>query len=147
MTDRRPLEEAEVRKFVADWYRALDVHVPPDDALGMTVEEGLEFHIPEGVYRGRDGFSEVYHNWTHTFFDEIHTVRDVQFRPDDDHADLKVVVNWKGRVWNAPDAKSQDLNFDAYQTWIVVRSPETGRPVIKLYHVDELKDLSDASKA
>src|SRR5690348_18400345 len=99
MANGRPLEEAEVRKFVADWYHALDVHVPPEEARDMTAEEGLEFHIPEGVYQGRNGFSEVYHNWTHTFFDEIHTVRDVQFRSNDDHAeDRKSVVQVKSEA-------------------------------------------------
>jgi hypothetical protein len=144
MADPAPLNEAEVRQFVADWYRALDVHVPPDQALAMVADEGLEFHIPEGVFRGHDGFSEVYHNWTHTFFDEVHTLRSVQVSPRGQQADLKVLVNWQGRVWNAPDANSQNLNFDAYQTWVVERSPQTGEPVIKTYMVDELKDLSGA---
>ena len=142
MADLAPLDEAEVRKFVADWYHALDVHVPPEDALAMTAEEGLEFHIPEGVFRGREGFSEIYHNWTHTFFDEIHTLKDVQVSLNGAQADLKVVVNWQGRVWNPPAAKSEDLNFDAYQTWVVVRSPQTNKAVIKSYIVDELKAIS-----
>ena len=145
MADSTPLNEAEVKQFVADWYRALDVHVPPDQALAMTAEEGLEFHIPEGIFRGREGFSEVYHNWTHTFFDEVHTVRSVEVTPNGSQADLKVVVNWQGRIWNPPDAKSQDLNFDAYQTWVVESSSQSGHPVIKKYIVDELRDLSGST--
>ncbi len=101
MADLAPLDEAEVRQFVADWYHALDVHVPPDEALAMVAEEGLEFHIPEGIFRGQEGFSEVYHNWTHTFFDEVHTLRDVQVSPNGLQANLKVVVNWQGKVWNS----------------------------------------------
>lgn len=142
MADLAPLNEAEVRKFVADWYHALDVHVPPEDALAMTAEEGLEFHIPEGVFRGREGFSEVYHNWTHTFFDEIHTLKDVQVSLNGAQADLKVVVNWQGRDWKPPAAKSENLNFDAYQTWVVVRSRQTDKPVIKSYIVDDLKAIT-----
>jgi hypothetical protein len=142
MADLAPLDEAEVRKFVADWYHALDVHVPPEDALAMTAEEGLEFHIPEGVFRGREGFSEVYHNWTHTFFDEIHTLKDVQVSLNGAQADLKVVVNWQGRDWKPPAAKSENLNFDAYQTWVVVRSRQTNKPVIKAYIVDDLKAIT-----
>jgi len=141
MAELAPLNEAEVRKFVADWYHALDVHVPPEEALAMTAPEGLAFHIPEGVFRGREGFSEVYHKWTHTFFDEIHTLKDVQVSLNGAQADLKVVVNWQGKDWNPPAAKSENLNFDAYQTWVIVRSPETQRPVIKTYIVDDLKAL------
>jgi hypothetical protein len=74
----------------------------------------------------------------------VHTLRSVQVSPRGQQADLKVLVNWQGRVWNAPDANSQNLNFDAYQTWVVERSPQTGKPVIKTYIVDELKDLSGA---
>jgi len=147
MANSAPLDEAEVKKFVADWYHALDVHVPPDEVLAMVTEEGLEFHIPEGIFRGQEGFSEVYHNWTHTFFDEVHTLRDVQVTPDGQQADLKVVVNWKGTIWNPPDANSQNLDFDAYQTWVVERSPKSGRPVIKKYIVDELRDLSGSPGA
>jgi hypothetical protein len=147
MADLAPLDEAEVRQYVADWYRALDVHVPPADALAMVAEEGLEFHIPEGIFRGKDGFSEVYHNWTHTFFDEVHTVRSVEFSPKGSEADLKVVVNWQGKVWNPPAANSESLNFDAYQTWVVERSAQSGKPVIKTYIVDELKDLSGQPKS
>ena len=108
----------------------------------MTAEEGLEFHIPEGVFRGREGFSEVYHNWTHTFFDEIHTLKDVQVSLNGAQADLKVVVNWQGRDWKPPAAKSENLNFDAYQTWVVVRSRQTDKPVIKAYIVDDLKAIT-----
>jgi hypothetical protein len=144
MAELAPLNEAEVRQFVGDWYRALDVHVPPEEAFAMTAPEGLMFKIPEGVFNGREGFSEIYHNWTHTFFDEVHTVKEVQFSPNGQQADLKVVVNWQGRVWNAPAAKSEKLNFDAYQTWVVERSTETNKPVIKSYIVDELKPMPGA---
>jgi hypothetical protein len=143
MANDTPLTEDEIRGFVTNWYRALVVHVPPEEVLSMVADEGLEFRIPEGVYHGKEGFSEIYHNWTHTFFDEVHTVRDVQVTPGGgNEANMKVVVNWQGRVWNPPAARSEDLNFDAYQTWIMERSPSSGRPVIKLYPVDERKDLN-----
>ena len=40
-----------------------------------------------------------------------------------------------------PEPKSKWLGFDAYQTWEVVRSPETGKAVIKRYVVDDLKPM------
>src|SRR5215208_61046 len=98
MANDAPLSEDEIRSFVTNWYRALDVHVPPEEVLSMVAEEGLEFRIPEGVYQGQEGFSEIYHNWTHTFFDEVHTVRDVQVMPGGEGSNLKVVVNWQGRI-------------------------------------------------
>jgi hypothetical protein len=53
-------------------------------------------------------------------------------------ASVEVVVNWQAKVWNPPEPKSKFLGFDAYQTWEVVRSPESGKAVIKRYVVDDL---------
>ena len=75
---------------------------------------------------------------TRLFFDEVHTITKVESKIDGDSADVEVVVNWQAKVWNPPEPKSKWLGFDAYQTWVVVRSPETGAPVIKRYAVDKL---------
>jgi hypothetical protein len=38
---------------------------------------------------------------------------------------VEVVVNWQLRRWRPPAPRSEWLGFDAFQTWEVVRSPET----------------------
>jgi hypothetical protein len=40
-----------------------------------------------------------------------------------------------------PAPRSEWLGFDAFQTWEVVRSPETGRVVIARYVVNELRPM------
>jgi len=137
----KALTQDEIKQFVTDWYHALDVHVPLEEALKMVADEGLEFHIPEGIKRGHDGFRELYHHWTHTFFDEVHVVKSTDFTVNGDKANGKVVVNWKAKMWTPPEANSQDILWDAYQSWVVQRDPASGRVVILTYILDEGKDL------
>jgi hypothetical protein len=56
-------------------------------------------------------------------------------------SEVKVVVNWQGRRWTAPAPRSQWFGFDAFQTWQMIRSPETGKPVIARYVVDDLRPM------
>ena len=136
------LTEAHVRKLVDDWYHALDVHVPFEEIVPFVASSGLEMYWPEGPTFGVDGFKGWYDRVTRTFFDEVHTMKDLVITPRGDEADVKLVVNWQARVWNPPDPKSKWLGMDARQTW-VVRS-EGGRAVIAKYVVDGL-DLMEGS--
>jgi hypothetical protein len=134
----------EVDKLARDWYRALDVHVPVEELIPMLSPSGLKMVFPEGTLEGIDGFRGWYHDVTHKFFDEVHTVNTVDSHAHGDHADVKVVVNWQAKVWNPPDAKSKWLGFDAYQTWKVTRAP-SGDVVILTYVVDELKPMEGSA--
>jgi hypothetical protein len=73
----------------------------------------------------------------------VHTMQelDITLSPDGSRADIKLVVRWEASRWKPPAAKSERLKMDAYQTWVVKRSPTTGKPVITRYVVDELKLL------
>jgi hypothetical protein len=82
--------------------------------------------------------------WYTTFFDEVHTMKELDITPNGDTADVKLVVNWKARIWNPPDAESKFLHFDAYQTW-VVRRGDAGKPVIAKYVVDNLDAQPDST--
>jgi hypothetical protein len=142
MATTTPLTEASVKKLVDDWYRALDVHVPFEEIRPFVASNNLEMHWPEGPTYGVDEFKGWYDRVTHTFFDEIHTMKELDITPRGDVADVKLVVNWQARVWNPPDAKSKWLGMDARQTWVV--GTEDGRPVIQKYVVDGL-DLMEGS--
>ena len=137
------LTEAHVRKLVDDWYHALDVHVPFEEIVPFVASSGLEMYWPEGPTFGVDGFQGWYERVTRTFFDEVHTMKDLVITPRGEEADVKLVVNWQARVWNPPDAKSKWLGMDARQTWVVRRS-EDGRAVIAKYVVDGI-DLMEGS--
>jgi diadenosine tetraphosphatase ApaH/serine/threonine PP2A family protein phosphatase len=142
MARTEPLSDAEIRDAALRWYRLLDVHAPIADLLPMLADADLEMRFPEGVVRGHAGFREWYDAVTRRFFDEEHAVKSVAAtaRGDGTHQ-AKVVVNWQARIWNPPDAGSQWLGFDAYQTWVVRRSPETGGAEVVIYTVDELRAM------
>ena len=141
MTD---LDQAEVKALVDAWYRALDVHAPVDQVVAMVAADGLECYWPEGPTFGVDEFKGWYDRVTHTFFDEVHTMKELEITPRGSEADVKLVVNWQAKVWNPPDAASKWLGMDARQTWVVARAGEGGRPVIKKYVVDGM-DLMPGS--
>ena len=57
---------------------------------------------------------------------------------------MKVVVNWKASVWEAPAPKSITLHMDAFQTWEVVRDPASGKALINKYVVDSFTEMPDS---
>jgi hypothetical protein len=135
------LTPEEITDLADRWYKALDVHAPLEDLLAMLADDGLEMVFPEGTSRGHAGFTEWYERVTRIFFDEVHTLEKVEPTIAEQSADVEVVVNWQAKVWNPPEPTSKWLGFDAYQTWQVERSPESGSVVIKRYVVDNLAEM------
>ncbi len=135
-----PLTQSEIRQLAADWYLKLDVHAPLEEYVPFLAEEGLEMRFPEGTVYGFDGFKGWYERVTRIFFDEVHTLKKVEATSNSNtQVEVKVVVNWQASIWNPPAAKSQRIVSDAYQTWVVKRSPTTQKPVIQSYVVDSLE--------
>ena len=144
MTTVATLTESEVKQLVDDWYRKLDVHAPMVELLPMLADEGLEMRFPEVTAYGYAGFEEWYQRVIRLFFDEVHTMKELQIRVTDDRADVKLVVYWETSIWKPPAARSERIMLDAAQTWIVARSPQTRKPVITTYIVDGI-DYRDGS--
>jgi hypothetical protein len=140
------LTREEIEDLADRWYKALDVHAPVEELWAMLLDEGNEMDWPEGPTYGHQEFKGWYDRVTRIFFDEVHTLSKVEPTIDGDRADVEVVVNWQAKVWNPPEPKSKWLGFDAYQTWEVVRSPESGKPVIKRYVVDKLEPMPGSSE-
>jgi hypothetical protein len=143
MPNVAPLTKSEVEKMVVDWYRALDVHKPMVDVLPYVSDRELEMVFPEATLRSLAEFEGWFQGVIRIFFDEVHTMQqlNVSVPSDGQHADVKLVVRWEASRWKPPAAKSERLIMDAYQTWVVKRSPTSGKPVITRYVVDELKPL------
>jgi hypothetical protein len=139
------LTKEEIDDLAARWYKALDVHAPIEELYDMLLDDGNEMLWPEGPTYGHAGFKTWYDRVTRLFFDEVHTITKVDPKIDGESADVEVVVNWQAKVWNPPEPNSKFLGFDAYQTWQVVRSPETGKAVIKRYAVDNLEAMPGSS--
>ena len=130
-----PLTEQSLRDFAVAWYEALDRHDDLADVQAHLVPEGLEMVFPETTTHGLEGFADWYRTVTHRFFDEVHDVRATEVVSlDGDRAELTVLVNWKASRWDPPAARSERLDFDAFQRWTVVSGP-TG-PRVSRYVVE-----------
>jgi hypothetical protein len=146
MNDLAPLTEAEVQEFAQDWYHKLDIHAPLEDFVPLLAEEGLEMVFPEATVKGFEGFKGWYDRVINIFFDEVHTLKEVNVTSQGDQADTKVVVKWEASVWKPPAPKSERIVLDAYQTWVVKRSPTTQKPVVSRYVVDSLEYAEGSAK-
>ncbi len=143
MATTAALSEAEVKGLVDDWYKGLDVHAPTVDMLPLVAEEGLFMRFPEADLEGLAAFDNWYNGVIRIFFDEVHTMQElnITLNADKTESEVKLVVRWEASRWKPPAAQSERLMFDAYQTWIIRRSPQSGKPVITKYMVDDLRPL------
>jgi len=139
------LTNLEVNELVFKWYRKLDVHVKVEEILPMLISNGLEMRFPEATLNTIEEFKEWYRVVTNRFFDEAHTLCMVNVDSDQNQATVKIVVNWQAKIWDAPDAKSKWIGFDAYQTWIVKKDPNSGKAVIATYIVDSLQPMEGSA--
>src|SRR5437867_7061536 len=122
------LTKEEIDELADHWYKALDVHAPVEELCEIQHDAAYEMVWPEGPTHGHAEFKGWYARVTRIFFDEVHTITKVEPKINGESAEVEVVVNWQAKVWNPPEPNSKFLGFDAYQTWEVVRSPESGKP-------------------
>jgi hypothetical protein len=136
----QPLTIEEVSAMVNDWYQKLDVHAPMVDILPLVSDGELRMVFPEATLTNLAEFESWYQRVIRIFFDEVHTMQElnVEISADGGKADIKLIVYWEASVWNPPDRYSKRLMMDAYQTWVVKRSPTSGKPVVVSYVVDKL---------
>lgn len=140
MANSEPLTEAEIKELATVWYRKLDVHAPLEDYIPLLAEEGLKMVFPEATVEGFEGFKGWYERVIGIFFDEVHTVK--QAKPtsvNEEQAEVSVVVQWEASVWKPPAPNSERIICDAYQTWIVKRSPKSQKAVVATYIVDKIE--------
>ena len=57
-----PLDDAEVRQLVTEWYKDLDVHVPLVDLLPKVADDGIEMRFPEATLHSTAEFEYWYHS-------------------------------------------------------------------------------------
>ena len=142
-----PLTREEIDDLAQRWYQALDVHAPVEELHAMILDgPDNEMVFPEMTTHGHAEFTVWYEKVTRRFFDEVHTLKKVEPTIDGDTASVGVVVNWRASVWEPPSPNSKLLHMDFPQTWEVVRSPDTGKAVIKRYDVGEPEPLPDSDR-
>lgn len=136
-----PLTETEVKHLVDTWYIKLDHHPPVAEMLPMLADEDLTMQLPEVKLHGQADFLKWYDGVIHKFFNEVHTLKEVDVRIAANQAEVHLLVNWQAHIWQAPAAKSQWIGFDATQRWIVERSEETQQAIIVTYIVEKFAPM------
>jgi len=140
------LTESEIKELAAVWYRKLDVHAPMVEFFPLLGEENVEMKFPEATLHGLAEFEGWYQRVIRIFFDEVHHLKEVTVKINGDTADVHVVVEWQASVWNPPAANSARIMLDADQTWVVRKSPKTGKAVIATYIVNSLNYHEGSAK-
>ena len=116
------LNEADIKRFVAAWYLALDQHAPIEGCYALLTDSGLNVQFPDGDIRDMAGFKKWYDRVTNLFFDENHNVQSVTAKITGDEAVVDIVVGWQASWWEPPAAKSKRVSMDATQRWSVRKS-------------------------
>ena len=122
MSNGNPLSEENIKKFVAAWYYALDVHAPIEEIGRFLADKGLSVQFPDGNITDMASFKTWYDRVTNLFFDENHYVQTVDAKVSGDQAELDIVVGWQASWFEAPAAKSKRTSMDATQRWTVRKS-------------------------
>lgn len=140
-----PLTQEEIRAMADEWFRLLDEHAR-QVYLMPFLDENVVQKWPDYDVQNIGDFEGWYQRALRLFFDEVHTIKgfDVTVNGDGSQAEVKVIVNWNAHSWTPGDAKSKHLWMDAYQTWQIIRSEKTGKPVMKHLTVDDIKLMEGA---
>lgn len=132
------LTQQSIQTLAEAWYKKLDVHAPMVELLPFLADEELEMVFPEATIYGHAGFEGWFQRVIRIFFDEVHTVKTVESVINGSSALVKVIVHWEASVWNSPEANSNRIKLDAFQTW-EVKQLANDRIVITKYTVDQLQ--------
>ncbi|MGK7886616.1 MAG: hypothetical protein AB4057_18570 [Crocosphaera sp.] len=136
MSSITPITDSEVRELADEWYAKLTDKAPVDEFIPLLSETDLKMEFPDDKrVLGWEGFKIWYQRARNSFFDQIHTLKELKVTPSGDKAQVDVIVHWEASSWEPPQAKSERTVLDAYQTWIVTRSPSSQKVVIENYCV------------
>ncbi|MBO0800659.1 MAG: hypothetical protein J2P31_17710, partial [Blastocatellia bacterium] len=117
---RRPITLDQIKNLAAAWYSALDAHAPITECYRMLADDGLNMHFPSGDIHDFAMFEKWYGRVTSRFFDEQHTIRQVEIKwCTDEQAGIEAIIRWQASWWEPPAAKSQRLDLEATQTWTI----------------------------
>lgn len=142
MRNEKPLTEFEVKIFIYEWFSKLDVHAPAEEILTMVADDGLEMRFPEATIQSRADFGRLYNEWINSYFDEVHQLRELEIEISSDQANVTLIGYWQRRTWNRPAARSEQLAYNAVQSWTLKRSPDTSKPIIVTYIVESLDPVN-----
>ena len=133
------ITEEMVKNLVLNWFAISNDHRPVDELLTLATDD-IEFRYvnTEGVQRGHEALRVWYQDILLKAFDTTHLVENWQeIRIAGDRATVRLIVRWERREWTPGDARSRYLASLAWQTFEIVRDPNTGRVAVSAKTVDK----------
>jgi hypothetical protein len=113
-----PIAPEQIRAFATAWFQALDVHAPIGECFSMLAENMLHMNFPDADIRDHASFKKWYDRVINSFFDEKHTISDIEILSStEDRTKIKVVVRWQAIWCNPPAPDSQRIDLEATQRW------------------------------
>ncbi|MBM4124846.1 MAG: hypothetical protein FJ246_07845 [Nitrospira sp.] len=106
----------------------------------IVAEEGFEIRFGDVVLKGSAGLEE-HRDIRRLFFDEAHIYNSIDVTAAGSQAEAKSVVQWEASVRDASAPRSTRIKTVIHQSWLIARSPKTGKPVIVRHVVDSFKYL------
>ena len=149
------ITEEQIRKFVAAWFLALDVHAPAEECERLLADSELRMIFPEKTLYGISDFKSWYAGGTYSdgtrapgvtniYFDETHNLQSVQPQFTADQANVRVVVGWQASWIEPPAARSKRLSMEFTQQWVLRRSDKNSHGLEILQYVATAEPFKSA---
>jgi hypothetical protein len=133
-----PLSEEEVQQLILTFWKMQEEKAHLVDLMEVTAPD-LEISMGEFAWHGYRGLEEHQMGSKAQFFDQHFEPRSISVELSGAEATVKSEVQWNARHWRFPAAKSEEIRAIYSHTWRVRRSPETGKAVVVLNHVDHMR--------
>lgn len=133
-----PITEDEVRQLIHQWGRLHDEHASLSAFIPIIAEEGFEIRFGETLWQGYAGL-EAHQETKRQFFDEAHIYQWIDVTCSGDQAEAKSATQWEASIREAPAPRSTRIKAVVHISWLIKRSPRTGKPVIARAVVDSFK--------
>lgn len=108
------------------------------DLMEVTAPD-LEISMGGFAWHGYRGLEDHMTGSKAQYFDQHFEPKSISVEVSGTEATVKSEVQWNARHWAFPAARSEEIRAIYTHTWKVRRSPQSGKPVVVLNHVDHMR--------
>ncbi len=138
MNANNPLTEQEVKQLILTFWKMQEEKAHLVDLMEITAPD-LEISMGDFAWHGYKELEDHQMGSKAQFFDQHFEPISISVELSGDEATVKSEVQWNARRWTFPAARSEEIKAIYSHTWRVRRSPETGKAVVVLNHVDHMR--------
>lgn len=128
-----PVNEAELRDFIIEFYKQADNSAPLVWFLPYIEDDHHMVWTPTCEFRGPEGFEQFYRCLTGNLFDRVHEVTDIKIEAAGETAVVSFTIHLTAKAWGPPLPKSIHAENYADFHWTVRTSEKTGKIAIMDY--------------